>query len=94
MSSPEEFNKAFGRVLRSLREQRSEQLGSKVSQELLGHEIESGRTYISELERGEKGPSLRMVFRLAAQLNVSPVEIVQLVEAELTRQRRKGAAKR
>jgi transcriptional regulator with XRE-family HTH domain len=65
---------AFGRVLWSLRAEQG------LSQEALGHATGSGRTYISELERGHKGPSLNMVFRLAATLEISPSEFVQRVE--------------
>jgi len=68
---------AFGQVLRSLRRRRG------LSQEHLGHESGSGRTYISELERGEKGASLKTVFRLAVPLETEPSEIIRLVETEL-----------
>jgi transcriptional regulator with XRE-family HTH domain len=47
---------------------------------LSGHETGSGRTYISELERGLKGPSLKMVFRLAATLDIEPSVLVERVE--------------
>jgi transcriptional regulator with XRE-family HTH domain len=74
---PQTVEQAFGQVLRALREERG------LSQEQLGHEIESGRTYISQLERGERGPSLKMIFRLSAHLDKSPSEIVKRVEREL-----------
>ncbi len=68
---------AFGRVLRKLRETRG------LSQEQLAHIAESGRTFISELERGEKGASLKTVFRLAPHVGVSPSEIVERMDAIL-----------
>jgi transcriptional regulator with XRE-family HTH domain len=74
-------DRAFGAVLRSLRRKRG------LSQERLGHEAGSGRTYISQLERGEKGASLKMLFRLARQLDVSASEMVRRVERQLSAQR-------
>ena len=71
------IEQVFGSVLRTLREERG------LSQEQLGNEAGSGRTYISQLERGEKGPSLKTVFRLAPHLGVPPSEIVRLVESEI-----------
>ncbi len=68
---------AFGRVLRELREE------TGVSQERLGQEAGSGRTYISQLERGEKGPSLKTIFKLAPHLGSSPAEMIRRVEALL-----------
>jgi len=64
-------------VLRKIREEQG------LSQERLGQESGSGRTYISQLERGEKGPSLKTVFKLAAQLGCSPSEIIRRVETAL-----------
>jgi transcriptional regulator with XRE-family HTH domain len=54
-----------------------------LSQERLGHDAGSGRTYISQLERGEKGPSLNIVFRLALHLKTTATEIVSRVEANV-----------
>ena len=72
-----EIDDAFGRVLARLRRQRG------LSQEGLGHAAESGRTFISELERDRRGPSLKTVFRLSDQLGISPSKLVRMVEAEL-----------
>jgi transcriptional regulator with XRE-family HTH domain len=71
------LEQAFASVLRELRHERG------LSQERLGLESGSGRTYISQLERGEKTPSLKMIFRLAPPLGVRPGEIVRRVEALL-----------
>ncbi|MFN2640917.1 MAG: helix-turn-helix domain-containing protein [Actinomycetota bacterium] len=71
---------AFGAVLRELRKSKG------LSQERLGYDADSGRTYISQLERGERGPSLKMVFRLAESLGIAPSEIVARV-ATLLRNR-------
>jgi transcriptional regulator with XRE-family HTH domain len=69
---------AFGQVLRELREK------CGLSQERLGHEIDSGRTYISQLERGERGPSLKMILRLAPRLGTTASEVVGRVERMLS----------
>lgn len=77
--APDKVDHAFGRVLRSLREARG------LSQEWLGHESDTGRTFISELERGQKGASLKTLFRLARTLEIEPHKIMRLVETELQR---------
>jgi transcriptional regulator with XRE-family HTH domain len=69
--------KAFGRVLRELRRDRG------ISQEELGFESGYHRTYVGLLERGQKSPSLRAVFRLAAALRVKPSQMVEQVEMSL-----------
>jgi transcriptional regulator with XRE-family HTH domain len=68
---------AFGRVLRRLRESQS------ISQEELAARSGYHRTYIGQLERGEKSPSLRTLFALAGTLRVSAVEILRFVERAL-----------
>src|SRR5215472_13687801 len=69
--SPE---RAFGRVLREAR------VNHRLSQEELAARSGYHRTYIGQLERGEKSPSLRTLFALAGTLNVSPAEIIQGVQ--------------
>jgi transcriptional regulator with XRE-family HTH domain len=65
---------AFGQVLRELRKEHG------LSQEQLGFEVDSGRTYISELERGIRTPTLRWLFRIAQRFEVTPSEILDRVE--------------
>ncbi|MFZ1008762.1 MAG: helix-turn-helix transcriptional regulator [Candidatus Sulfotelmatobacter sp.] len=65
---------AFGRELRNLRRKR------KISQEELGARSGYHRTYIGQLERGEKSPSLRTLFDLAATLGVLPSTLVRTIE--------------
>lgn len=72
------LTKTFGQVLQSLRKE------NNLSQEALGFESGYHRTYISELERGKKTPSLKTIFQLAPCLNVHPSEIIQRVEAQLS----------
>lgn len=68
---------AFGRVLRRMRKK------SGVSQDDLGAKSGYHRTYIGQLERGEKSPSLRTLFNIAASLGVPPSRIVKSVEQVL-----------
>jgi transcriptional regulator with XRE-family HTH domain len=65
---------AFGRVLRRIRESRS------LSQEELAARSGYHRTYIGQLERGEKSPSLRTLFNIAGALDVKASEIVRRAE--------------
>jgi transcriptional regulator with XRE-family HTH domain len=51
-----------------------------ISQEQLGLQIDSGRTYVSELERGRHSPTLNWLFRLAEALDFSPSELIRRVE--------------
>ena len=69
--SPEQ---AFGAILRMLRKKR------RLSQEGLAAKSGYHRTYVGILERGEKSPSLRTLFNLAATLEVQPSDILQSVE--------------
>jgi transcriptional regulator with XRE-family HTH domain len=69
---------AFGKVLRSLRIERG------FSQESLGHASGSGRTYVGQLERGERGASLKTVFALSAVLGIETAEVVRLVSERIS----------
>jgi transcriptional regulator with XRE-family HTH domain len=42
-----------------------------LSQEALAHEADSNRTYISDVERGTRNPSIEVVERIARALNVT-----------------------
>jgi transcriptional regulator with XRE-family HTH domain len=70
---------AFGRVLREIRQSRS------VSQEELAVKSGYHRTYIGQVERGEKSPSLRTIFNLAGTLDVNPSGMLSKVERILHR---------
>jgi transcriptional regulator with XRE-family HTH domain len=71
------FDEAIGRFLAELRRERG------LSQERLGNDAGSGRTFIRDLERARRGASLKTLFRLAEQLGVTPSEIVRRVEVEV-----------
>jgi transcriptional regulator with XRE-family HTH domain len=73
-NSPE---KAFGQVLRSVRESHG------LSQEELAARAGYHRTYIGQLERGEKSPSLRTLFNLSSTLQVTPSVLIRRVERSL-----------
>ena len=70
---------AFGAILRERRKLRG------LSQEKLALEAGIERNYISLLELGKNSASLKMLFKLAAVLEISPSELLRQVE-ELQRQ--------
>lgn len=70
-SSPEAL---FGREVARLRKQ----LG--ISQEELAFRAEVHRTYISQLERGLKSPTLSVILKLSRALKVSASRIVSAAE--------------
>ncbi len=70
-------DRAFGRVLRRVRTDQG------LSQEALGLATGSGRTFISQLERGERGASIKTLFRLTSELGIAPSEMIKRVEADL-----------
>jgi transcriptional regulator with XRE-family HTH domain len=70
------LGKAFGYVLRSLRQ------GRGLSQESLGFESGYHRTYISILERGRKSPSLQTIFNLSKVLKIEPEELIKKVSSQ------------
>ena len=54
-----------------------------LSQEALGLATGHGRTFVSQLERGERGASLKTFFSLASYLEVAPSAFVAQMEREL-----------
>ncbi len=71
------LERLFGRILQELRTERG------LSQEKLGFESNYHRTYISQLERGQKNPSLKAIFRLARVLGITPSEMIQRIESRV-----------
>jgi transcriptional regulator with XRE-family HTH domain len=69
-------NEAFGLVLRDLRKERG------LSQEALALEAGIQRNYVSLIERGINQPTITIIFRLAAALEMKPSQVIELVEAE------------
>ena len=54
-----------------------------LSQEELAFRAEVHRTYISQLERGLKSPTLGMILKLSRALKVSASKLVAMVERQL-----------
>jgi len=71
------LERLFGRILQELRHKRG------LSQEELGFESDYHRTYISQLERGQKNPSLKAIFRLAKALGVKPSGMIRRIESRV-----------
>lgn len=67
---------ASGRTIAKLRRERD------LSQEALASSTKVHRTYISLLERGLKSPTLDVVERLAAALDLSVHELLKQAEAD------------
>jgi len=65
---------AFGKVLREVRKE----VG--LTQEQLAHAADIDRTFVSLIERGERQPTVRVLFRLAAALRVPASQLIQLTE--------------
>ena len=59
----------FGKKLRTLRDE------AKLTQEKLGELTGLDRTYISDIERGVRNPSLKSLQKLAKAFNVSISEL-------------------
>lgn len=73
-TSPEAL---FGREIARLRKR----LG--VSQEELAFRSEVHRTYISQLERGLKSPTLSVILKLSRALKASASRLIAVVESEI-----------
>jgi transcriptional regulator with XRE-family HTH domain len=67
----------FGMALRDLRKQQG------LSQETLAFESGYHPSYIGQLERGKKSPSLRTMVSLASILKVLPSQLLQAFETRL-----------
>jgi transcriptional regulator with XRE-family HTH domain len=52
-----------------------------MSQEALAFEAGMKRSYLSDLERGTRNPTVRALGRLATALDVSPAELVRVPES-------------
>jgi XRE family transcriptional regulator, regulator of sulfur utilization len=65
--------KAFGDTVRALRESQG------IAQEALALAADMDRSYLGRLERGEKQPSLDVVFRVAAALQIDAHKLVARV---------------
>lgn len=73
---------AFGKILKSLRTEKG------LSQEELGFRANLHRTFISQLERGLKSPTLDTLFDLCGVLEVLPSDLLRRIETEVSKQKR------
>ncbi|MGQ0834310.1 MAG: helix-turn-helix domain-containing protein [Gammaproteobacteria bacterium] len=70
---------AFGRVLREHRESR------RLSQEALALGADVDRTFVSQIERGVRQPTLTTLCKLAQALDVQPSTLIARMERQLAR---------
>ncbi|MCU0391689.1 MAG: helix-turn-helix transcriptional regulator [Thermoflexibacter sp.] len=68
---------AFSNVLKKLRKQKN------ISQAQLAFEAGLHRTYISQLERGIKNPTLKTIYKLCDVLEIDMIEMIRLIEHEI-----------
>ena len=73
-STPDERVLAFGTAVRV----RREELG--LSQEALGYKAKVHRTYVSDIERGARNPTVRVIWKLANALDTSPSALFEMAE--------------
>lgn len=71
---PVNIEKIFGEELQKFRKEKG------LSQEQLGFESGYHRTYISQLERGIKSPSLKTIFRISKALQTQPSKLIHQIE--------------
>jgi transcriptional regulator with XRE-family HTH domain len=72
-----DINKRFGRVIKEWRRRAS------ISQEELAARAQLHRTYVSDVERGMRNPSLHSIAKLANALKVSLPMLFQTMEGTL-----------
>ena len=61
----------FGARLRELRK------AAHLSQEKLAHQSDLDRSYVGQVERGERNVSLKNIVKLASALDVAPFELLK-----------------
>jgi transcriptional regulator with XRE-family HTH domain len=83
----EDLRSAFGRRIRELR------LRQDLSQEQLAERADLHWTYVSDVERGQRGPSLDVVGRLALGLRVPLSEVFAGLKGRYRTRRRKKAVR-
>ncbi len=75
--SANNVDQVFGRQISSLRQR----LG--ISQEELGFRVGVHRTYVSQIERGIKSPTLGVILKLARALGCSASKLIAAVERKI-----------
>ncbi len=77
-----ELERELGRRLRTLREAKG------WSQEELADQCGIHRTYVSQLERGLKSPTIRLLWSICDCLSVKPSEYIAQIESALEEAKR------
>lgn len=72
----DKVKKQFGNALRKVRQEK------KLSQEALAEISSLHRTYISEVERGDRNISLINIFKLCNSLNIETSDLFKIIEGE------------
>ena len=62
---------------------RKERTAQKISQEELAFRVGIHRTYVSQLERGVKSPSLSIIFRICSALQIKPSTFVANIQNKI-----------
>jgi transcriptional regulator with XRE-family HTH domain len=70
-------NAAFGKIIVGLRQ------AARLSQEELAERADIHRTYVSQIERGLKSPTIVMLLRLSKALQTTPSKLMRQLETEL-----------
>ena len=73
-SSDDQRVRAFGAAVRL----RREELG--LSQEGLGYKAHVHRTYVSDVERGARNPTVKVIWKLATALDTEPSALFAVAE--------------
>lgn len=71
------MNEALAKTLKRLRKKKN------LSQEAFGFECGIHRTYVSQLERGLKSPSLKTLCKICGVLEISLADLMILLEKEM-----------
>ncbi|MCX6325097.1 MAG: helix-turn-helix transcriptional regulator [Bacteroidia bacterium] len=69
-----ELQRVFGKVIKELR------LQKKMSQEKLAFDSDIDRTYISDIEKGDRNVSLLIIYRIAKALQISLSDLFKKIE--------------
>ena len=78
-STPDPRVLAFGAAVRIRREE------LELSQEALGYKAKVHRTYVSDVERGARNPTVKVIWKLAEALETQPSVLLGIAEEVLAR---------
>ncbi len=72
-----DINQAISKAINKFR------LEANLSQEELADAAKIHRTYVSQIERGLKSPTLHVLFNIATALKINASDIIQEIEKEM-----------